>query len=272
MNTIQIAALKQNYAKDLNIDDRRTKFKEILKNQHVYRILFAYFTDLGKINFPAKIDFRIKCHLETEMKKLFQSRKVLATGTAIPMADAKIIFSKAPFIQYEQILLDKNFKQYLETIMVSKKILRMGAQRTLIQKTYEINVRQDSLDIDFLSANRRFDWIELYLVYDKSNKHTTIYDSYKVEMASKKIKSVRLTNFTEIYSLRTNEKKYDIGNLTQKLLLFKQFVVWSCNRSSVAPLTGYINNPVYQELIDVDDYFQVTSNERIYLELRPCSG
>ena len=148
----------------------------------------------------------------------------------------------------------------------------MGAQKTLIQKTYEINVRQDSLDIDFLSANRRFDWIELYLVYDKSNKHTTIYDSYKVQMASKKIKSVRLTNFTEIYSLTTNEKKYDIGNLTQKHLLFKQFVVWSCNRSSVAPFTGCINNPVYQELIDVDDYFQVTSNERIYLELRACSG
>ena len=110
MNTTQIAALKQNYAKDLNIDDRRTKFKEILKNQHVYRILLAYFTDLGKINFPTKIDFRIKCHLETEMKKLFESTKVLATGTAIPVADAKIIFSKTPFIQHEQILLDKNFK------------------------------------------------------------------------------------------------------------------------------------------------------------------
>ena len=47
------------------------------------------------------------------MKKLFESRKVLAAGIAIP---APIIFTKAPFIQYEQILLDKNFTQYLETI------------------------------------------------------------------------------------------------------------------------------------------------------------
>ena len=30
MNATQIATLKQNYAKDLNIDDRLTKFKEIL--------------------------------------------------------------------------------------------------------------------------------------------------------------------------------------------------------------------------------------------------
>ena len=66
------------------------------------------------------------------MKKLFNSRKVIATGTAIPAPDAKIIFTKAPYIQYEQVLLDKNFRQYLETIMVSTKILRMGTQRNTI--------------------------------------------------------------------------------------------------------------------------------------------
>ena len=142
----------------------------------------------------------------------------------------------------------------------------MGAQKTLIQKTYEANIGQDSLDIDFLGANRLFDWIELSLVYDKSDKHTTIHDSYNVEMASKIIKSVKLTNFTEIYSL-ANEKKYDKDNLTQKHLLYKKFVAWSCNGSSAAPLTDYINNPVYQELINKDDYFDITSDERIYLEL-----
>ena len=215
MDATQIATLKQTYAKDLNIDDRITKFKEMLKNEHFYRILLRYFTDLGKINFPTKIDCRIKLQLETKMKKLFESRKVLAAGTAIPVPDAKMIFTKAPFVQYEQILLDKHFRQYLEKIMVSKKILRMGAQKTLIQKTYEINIGQDSLDIDFLRANRLFDWIELSLAYDKSDKHTTIHDSYNVEMASKINKSVKFTNFTEIYSL-TSEKKYDVDNLTQK--------------------------------------------------------
>ena len=75
----------------------------------------------------------------------------------LPTPNAKIIFTKATFIQYEQILLDKNFCQYLETIMISKKILRMGAQRTPIQKTYEINTGQDSLNIGFLGANRQFE-------------------------------------------------------------------------------------------------------------------
>ena len=72
------------------------------------------------------------------MEKLFESRKALAANTIIPEVDAQIIFTTAPFVQYEQILLDKNFRQHLETIMVSKKILRMGAQKTPIQKTYEI--------------------------------------------------------------------------------------------------------------------------------------
>ena len=68
----------------------------------------------------------------------------------------KTIFTKAPYIHYELILLEKKFKQYLETIMVSIKILRMGTQETPLQKTYEINVGQDSIDIDFLGANRQF--------------------------------------------------------------------------------------------------------------------
>ena len=82
----------------MNIDHRITKFKEMLKNEHVYRITLRYFPDLGKINFLTKIDCRIKLHLEKDMKRLFESRKVLAAGTVIPAPDAKIIFTKAPYI------------------------------------------------------------------------------------------------------------------------------------------------------------------------------
>ena len=121
---------------------------------------------LGKINFPLKIDFRIRCHLEKNMKRLSESRKVLSANLAPPSPEAKIIFTKAPFIQYEQLLLDKNV---------------MGGKKTPIQKTCEISTGQDSSNIDFLGANRQFDWIEIFIVYDKSDKHTSIYESYSVE-------------------------------------------------------------------------------------------
>ena len=147
----------------------------------------------------------------------------------------------------------------------------MGAQKTPIQKTYEISKGQDSLNVEFLGSNRQFDWIEISIVPDKSDKHTTIYDSCNRELAAQTIKSLKLSNFTEIYSL-TNEKKYDIDNLTQKHLLYKQFVAWNCNGSSVAPLTDYMNNPIFQELPDEDTYFYVTNDDRIYLDLRASSG
>ena len=124
----------------------------------MYRIPLRYFSDIGKINFPTKIDYRIKLFIETNTAKLFESRKVLAsTTTTAPTPDAKIIFTRAPFIQYEQILLDKNFRQHLETIMVSKKIIKMGAQKTPIQKTYEIKTGSDSLNVEFFRVNRQFD-------------------------------------------------------------------------------------------------------------------
>ena len=67
--------------------------------------------------------------LEINMDKLFKYRKVLASGAAIPEVDVEILFTRAPFVQYEQILLDKNFRQHLETIMVSKKNIKDGSSK-----------------------------------------------------------------------------------------------------------------------------------------------
>ena len=125
------------------------------------------------------------------MKKLFESKKLHgATNSILTSPNGKIIFTKAPFIQYKQILLDKNFIQSLETIMVSKKILRMGVQKTPIQKTCKISAGFDSINIDiyFLGANRQFDWLEISLAFDKSNRHMSLYDSYSVELTAKYIK------------------------------------------------------------------------------------
>ena len=137
------AARKKTHATHLNLEKRISVFKNLLKNEFVYRIPLRYFSDIGKINFPTKIDYRIKLFLETSMNKLFESRDVHASAVkTIPDADAEIIFTRTSFIQYVQILLDKNFRQHLETIMVSKKIIRMGGQKTLIQKTYKIKKAQ----------------------------------------------------------------------------------------------------------------------------------
>ena len=258
LTNAQITTLKANYAKDLNIYDRITKFSNQLQNEHVYRIPLRYFSDIGKINFLTKIDYRIKLFLESDMKKLAKSKNVLAAGTGISTPDVQIIFTKAPYIQYEQILLDKNFRQYLETIMVSKKILRKGTQKTPMQKTYEINTGQDFIDEELLGANKQFDWLEISLVHDK---HTTICDSYNREMADQNIKSSGLTTFTEVYRL-TNEKQYDVDNLTHRHLLWKQFVAWHCNGSSVAPIVDYINNPIFPELPDEDEYYSEKSDEK----------
>ena len=49
LTNVQITTLKANYAKDLNIDDRITKFRKQLQSKHVYRIPIRYFSDIGII-------------------------------------------------------------------------------------------------------------------------------------------------------------------------------------------------------------------------------
>ena len=85
-------------------------------------------------------------------------------------------------------------------------MLGLRTQKSSIQKSYKINVGADTLEIDFLRSNRQFDWLEFSLMYEKSDQHATIYNSYNFELAAKTIKSLRFSNFTEIYSL-TNENK-----------------------------------------------------------------
>ena len=113
-----------------------------------------------------------------------------------------------------------------------------------VQKTYEIFAGSDGINIEFLGSNRQFAWLEISLVYNKSDKYTPVYDSYNVELAAK-------------YT-----KKYSIDNLMQEHLLYKQFVAWNCDGWSIAPLIDYIHNSVYQELIEETDYFGNKSDEK----------
>ena len=60
--------------------------------------------------------------------------------------------------------------------------------------------------------------------------------------------------------------------MTQKHLLYKQFVAWNCNGSSVAPLTDYMDHPIFRELPDKEEYFSLKSDEKLYLDLSATSG
>ena len=68
---------EQKQVTDENLDERIEKFGFQMDNKYVYRIPLKYFSDLGKINFLTKIDLKIRCTLETEMKKLSESKKML---------------------------------------------------------------------------------------------------------------------------------------------------------------------------------------------------
>ena len=124
---------------------------------------------------------------------------------AIGAPDAQVDFVRAPYLQYEQILITKNFRQYLETIMPSLEVLRMRIQKTPCQKAYELQTGSQDIIVDFTGGNRQFDWLEISLLYDKSDKHLIIYDSYNAKCAVRMIKKNRAIEHIR----RVQRKKYD---------------------------------------------------------------
>ena len=133
-------------------------------------------------------------------------------------------------IQYEQLTLDTNFRQYLETILFSAKVLRIVVQKTAYQKTNKLQAGSQDFMVDFQGANRQFDWIEISLVYDKRDKHLTAYDSYNAECVSQFLKPLEFAN----QHSSTNTLKLDIDNDLQKHLLWKQYLAWRTNGCSTA--------------------------------------
>lgn len=147
----------------------------------------------------------------------------------------------------------------------------MGIIKTPYQKTYEKQIGSQEFTVDFKESDRQFDWLEVSLVYDKSDKHLIIYDSYNGECVVQKIESVELANISKAYSV-TNTINIDTPNDTRKHMLWKQFVAWNCNGYSAVLISDYINNPTFQELPVEKDYFGNDSDERVYIEFRDSLG
>ena len=123
----------------LRIGKRNLPTKLIRNNiiSNMYRIPLKYICDLGKMNFPAKIDLKIRCTLQTEMKNLFESKTRL-----LPLAHrTRKLFFLGHCTCNMNKLKKKNFRQYFETIKLSSKVLRMGIQKTPTRKrlNYSVN-------------------------------------------------------------------------------------------------------------------------------------
>ena len=62
---------------------------------------------------------------------------------------------------------------------------------TLYQQLFEINMFMQSINVSFVDTNRQFAFLEVWLVYNKSDQHKIIFDNYKIELAASKIKSLK---------------------------------------------------------------------------------
>ena len=256
---------------DDNLDERIEKFHDQLENTYYYRIPLKYICELGFVNQPVKFNTKWRIIFESDLSRLFESKAQLAAAdTAIPTPDAKIILESAPYLLYHQFALEDTYRTYLEGVMTSKQILRGGLKLFPYQKSYEIIAGAQSKTFTFTNAFKQFEFLEISLVFDKSDQHLTIYDSYNAEVAATNIKSIKLQNASNTYS-EINTVKFDLEDEEDKYNLFNQFRAWVTKGSSVVPDSEYIHNETAQELPSRSDYF-TNSDERVYIDLRRGKG
>ena len=105
------------------------------------------------------------------------------------------------------------------------------------------------------------------MVFDKSDQHQTVYDSYDVELAANYVQLFALKNASPTYSL-TSQLEYRVLNEDDKHWLYQIFVAYYCEGCSSASLTQYKNNEIKQELTKEKEYFGDNSDEGLYIDMR----
>ena len=149
--------------------------------------------------------------------------------------------------------------------------MRQGVLPSPYQQRFEVNAGRQSFTCLFKGAQRQFDWLEISIVYDKSFQHTTIYDSYDLELASKLIKTIKFENTSATYSL-TGKLSYDLGKEDDKNILYKMLVAKACEGCSTGPLTQYKNNEICQEITEEDIFTTNDTDDRIWIDMRRSKG
>ena len=254
---------------DPNLTYRLAQLKDYIFEKHVYGIPLSRIVDLGLANFSAKTDTKIILTLERNMNRLFESNKKV---TNIPdRPDALINIYDKPYISYQEINLTQGADIYFNGILRSGTALRQGVLPSPYQQLFEINTGTQGFICTFKGVQRQFDWLEISIFYDKSYQHTTIYGSYDLELAPKLIKTVKFENTTRTYSL-TGKLSYDLELEDKKHILYKMLAAYNCNGCSSVPLTQYINNEIYQEMLDEDKFTENDSDDRIYIDMRRSKG
>ena len=94
-----------------------------------------------------------------------------------------------------------------------------------------MNAGAQSLKALFEGAQSQLEWIKIFLVYDKSYQHQTIYDSYDVELAAKFIKNVQLENSSSTHIL-AGQLEYDVYNEEDLQWLYKMLIAYNCGTCS----------------------------------------
>lgn len=115
-----------------------------------------------------------------------------ARADNVPQPEIKIIISEVPYTYYPQIKLDENFEVYFNSTLRAQESLRAGIRMTPYQQPFEFNTGTQSINEDFVSANRLFAVLDVSLVCDKNDQHKTIYDSYNVEIEATKNQSLNI--------------------------------------------------------------------------------
>ena len=109
----------------------------------------------------------------------------------------KMFFLERHTYNMSRFVAQKILDNTLKKLCCHQKFCGWAYKKLCTKKTYEMQVGSRESTADFKNCDRQFDWLEISLVYDKRDKHLTIYHSYNAKCAARIIKNIELSNISD---------------------------------------------------------------------------
>jgi len=201
----------------------------------------------------------IRLFFEKEYRKLFETN-VLIADNANPHTTnlMKYNVTETPYLGMQWLLLSASHVETRDRILESKMTYRLATFPLSDIKRQEMTPGQMSVVIPF---NNIYKNCEKFIVSYSTNHsiyHTSHYDSYGVEMASKVIKKIEFLDF-----FVDNVKKnlvFDLDERADRKMLYKMYLADYLGTNSAVSEEEYVRFPQLADIPLIENFYHIAGD------------
>ena len=235
-----------------NIDARIAAFAQYKADgafKFLLKFLHSFFTTPEVIS----DQLIIRLYLNNEMTTLFETTARNGANNAHTLSLIKYKITETPYLDIQWVTLTDTYVETRDKILRSRMTYRLNTFPMYVTKQQEMGEGAVQTTMPYNNQFKNFDKFIIKLTTNNSHFHTSHYDNYGVELASKSILSITFNNFYVDGVIR--DLKFNLDDRKDRKELYKNYLAEYLGKNSSIPEEEYVSIPQLHDIPKISSYF-----------------